>query len=56
MGSTGFRNPWALSSALATLGHYSRPRALGFLNPVDPLYTVQYLTYIETYKFTQEQV
>ncbi len=23
MGSTGFRNPWALSSAIATLGHYS---------------------------------
>ncbi len=39
MGSTGFRNPRALSSALAALGTL-QPRALGFLNPVDPLYTV----------------
>ncbi len=39
MGSAGFRNPRALSSALAALGTL-QPRALGFLNPVDPLYTV----------------
>ena len=39
MGSTVFRNPWALSSALAVLGTL-QPRALGFLNTVDPLDTV----------------
>ena len=39
MGSTVFRNPWALSSALAALGTL-QPRALGFLNAVDPLDTV----------------
>ena len=31
-----YRNPWALSSALATLGTL-QPRALGFLNRVVPL-------------------
>ena len=36
MGSTRFRNPWALSSALAALGTL-QPKALGFLNRVDPL-------------------
>ena len=36
MGSTLFRNPRALSSALATLGS-PQPWALGFLNSVDPL-------------------
>ena len=35
MGSTLFRNPWALSSALATLG-LLQPQALGFLNRVYP--------------------
>ena len=39
MGSTVFRNPRALSSALAALGTL-QPRALGFLNTVDPLGTV----------------
>ena len=39
MGSTVFRNPRALSSALAVLGTL-QPRALGFLNTVDPLDTV----------------
>ena len=39
MGSTVFRNPRALSSALAALGTL-QPRALGFLNTVDPLDTV----------------
>ena len=39
MGSTVFRNPRALSSALASLGTL-QPRALGFLNTVDPLDTV----------------
>ena len=34
-----FRNPWALSSALAAL-RTLQPRALGFLNTVDPLDTV----------------
>ena len=38
-GSTVFRNPRALSSALAALGTL-QPRALGFLNTVDPLDTV----------------
>ena len=38
-GSTVFRNPWAPSSALATLGTL-QPSALGFLNTVDPLDTV----------------
>jgi len=33
---TLFRNPQALSSALAMLGSL-QPRALGFLNCVDPL-------------------
>ena len=36
MGSTLFRNPRALSSALATLGS-PQSWALGFLNSVDPL-------------------
>ena len=36
MGSTRFRNPRALSSALASLGTL-QPRALGFLNRVDPM-------------------
>ena len=36
MGSMGFRNPPALSSALASLGML-QPRAVGFLNPVDLL-------------------
>ena len=39
MGSTVFRNPRALSSALTSLGTL-QPRALGFLNTVDPLDTV----------------
>ena len=39
MGSMVFRNPRALSSALAALGTL-QPRALGFLNTVDPLDTV----------------
>ena len=39
MGSTVFRNPRALSSALTALGTL-QPRALGFLNTVDPLDTV----------------
>ena len=39
MGSTVFRNPRALSSALAVLGTL-QPRALMFLNTVDPLDTV----------------
>jgi len=39
MGSTVFRNPQALSSALAALGTL-QSRALGFLNTVDPLDTV----------------
>ena len=34
-----FRNPRALSSALAALGTL-QPRALGFLNTIDPLDTV----------------
>ncbi len=33
MGSTGFRNTYALSSAHAALG-LLQPRAFGFLNPV----------------------
>ena len=36
MGSTRFRNPRALSSALASLGTL-QPWALGFLNCIDPL-------------------
>ena len=39
MGCKVFRNPRALSSALAVLGTL-QPRALGFLNTVDPLDTV----------------
>ena len=39
MGSTVFRNPQALSSALAALG-LLQPRAFGFLNTVDPLVSV----------------
>ena len=35
MGSTLFRNPWALSNALAALGSL-RPQVLGFLNHIDP--------------------
>ena len=35
MGSTLFRNPRALSNALAALG-LLQPQALGFLNHVDP--------------------
>ena len=42
MGSTRFRNPRALSSALAALGTL-QPRALGFLNRVDPLVSVSNL-------------
>ena len=42
MGSTRFRNPWALSSAIAALGTL-QPRALGFLNHVDPLASVSNL-------------
>ena len=49
MGSTVFRNPRALSSALAALGTL-QPRALGFLNTVDPLDTVSNC-YIEYYGF-----
>ena len=46
MGSTVFRNPKALSSALAALGTL-QPRAFGFLNTVDPLVSVSnyYLLY-----------
>ena len=47
MGSTRFRNPRALSSALATLGTL-RPRALGFLNPVDPMDSISNLYIVET--------
>ncbi len=39
MGSTGFRDPQTLSSALAALGSLE-PRALGSLNPVDPSVSV----------------
>ena len=39
MGSTQFGNPRALSRALAVLGTL-QPRALGFLNHVDPLVSV----------------
>ena len=46
MGSTRFRNPRALSSALASLGTL-QPRALGFLNPVDPMDSMSNL-YIES--------
>ena len=46
MGSTVFRIPRALSSALALLGTL-QPRALGFQNTVDPLDTVSNC-YIET--------
>ena len=38
-GSTVFRNPQALSSALAALGTL-QPRAFRFLNTVDPLVSV----------------
>ena len=41
-----FRNPWALSSALAVLGSL-QPRALRFLNTVDPLVSVSNL-YVES--------
>ncbi len=40
MGSTGFRNPQAHSSACPRYARALQHRALGFLNPVDPLYTV----------------
>ena len=50
MGSTVFRNPRALSSALAALGTL-QPRALGFLNTVDPLDTVSN-SYTEAYLYT----
>ena len=33
MGSIGFKNPQALSSAHAVLGHYN-PRLSNFLNPM----------------------
>ena len=46
MGSTRFRNPRALNSALAVLGTL-QPRALGFLNRVDPLVSVSNL-YLDT--------
>ena len=39
MGSKAFRNPRTLSSALTALGTL-QPRALGFLNTIDPLDTV----------------
>ena len=39
MESTLFKNPWTLSSALATLGS-PQPQALVFLNGVDPLVPV----------------
>ena len=39
MGSTRFRNPQALSSALAG-ARALQPRAFGFLNRVDPLVSV----------------
>ena len=41
-----FRNPWALSSALAVLGSL-QPGALKFLNTVDPLVSVSNL-YVES--------
>ena len=43
-----FRNPWALSSALAALGTL-QPRALGFLNHLIPLVSVSNY-YMETSK------
>ena len=42
MGCTQFRNPRALSSALTALGML-QPRALRFLNRVDPLVSVSNL-------------
>ena len=42
MGSVRFRNPRALSSALAAL-RTLQPMALGFLNCVDPLVSVSNL-------------
>ena len=45
MGSTVFRNPQTLSSPLAALGSL-QPRALRFLNAVDPLVSVSNL-YLE---------
>ncbi len=51
MGSTRFRNPRALSSALALLGML-QPRALGFLNRVDPLVSASnlYLVFLQAYE------
>ena len=55
-GSTGFRTPRPLSSALAALGTL-QPRALGVLNPVDPwtrcltsIYTMY--MYVHTHVYT----
>jgi len=42
MGSMGFRNPQALSSALAALRNL-QPRAFRFLNPIDPMVSVSNL-------------
>ena len=49
MGSMGFRNPQALSNALAALGTL-QPRAFGFLKPIDPMVSVSnlYLEYSVT--------
>ncbi len=47
MGTTGFRNPQALSSALTALGTL-QPRAFGFLNPVVPLVLLSNL-YVDYY-------
>ncbi len=51
MGSTGFRNPQALSSTLA-IARAPQPRAFGLLSHVDPMVSVSNL-YIEC---EQEQV
>ena len=48
MGSTRFRNPQALSSALASLGTL-QPRAFGFLNRVDPLVSASNLYLAEDF-------
>ena len=56
MGSTVFRNPRALSSALAVLGTL-QPRALGFLNTVDPLDTVSnYYVYVHVHVHDQSVI
>ena len=46
MGSARFRNPQALSSALASLGTL-QPRAFGFLNRVDPLVSASNLYIVQ---------